>query len=282
MKTLFLTLLLASFAFASIAGTKEDSLRIAALEHELSNQKAEMKEEFRYQLDKLEKERDMYMNDYRDNRNSLYLVVGLMATIISITLAFVQFTQSKRIKTNLDKNEERIQNELGKSEEKIHTELSKIAEANKVYLKSMIDQRAIEVELMSQYPIRIYAEDTGKASELRQLLSGYQFKTVSVNSVRDFSVDTLSENDVVVFYDHTEQKDIKPEESTWLESLLQKENFKNLPQETAILYYNEHSLRHSLSKQFRCVASANSFSSVYNNLMSMLHYKRYLNTQSNS
>lgn len=159
-----------------------------------------------------------------------------------------------------------------KAEDNVFANLSKIANEDKEAFKEAVRMKSIEIELMS-YPIYIiYDTDKKKtmSEDLFKLLCAYRFGNVKkpISYEGAFS-ERLDQKTIFIFcedsYNSDECKklmDMNPAIGVLGLGKYNKENF-------------------SLSEGHRCLNYANSFSSVYANLMSLLYYKRYLLSKRN-
>jgi tetrahydromethanopterin S-methyltransferase subunit G len=203
--------------------------------------------------DKIDRKIELLMNEYNNyisrvdmERNIFYVVIGLLFAILSI---FLTLRQNYMIK---------------KQAEKINLKMAKMANIDdpKAF-REAIKAKSVEIELMKDYPITI-VYDIQKSSncikEMEKLLTAYGFKNVEPISFNEVNK-ILNEKHILIFlkdsYDESLAKQIKcSKKNLTLGFRFNKENQANIK-------IDNH---------------ANSFSTLYNNLMSLLHYKRYIDS----
>lgn len=172
--------------------------------------------------------------------------MGIAIAIATILLSLLQFYFTK------------------KAEDNVFGGLAEIASKDKEAFMEAVRMKSVELELMSDYPINIiYDPVKGKemAFELYRLLNGYRFNSVSKPISFEAALsESFCPKSIMVFCS-----------DSFLEDESQKLLAKN--PDVGVLGYGERKwdLKH------KCLNFANSPSSAYNNLMSLLHYKRYLN-----
>jgi len=186
------------------------------------------------------------------NDGFIFSALGIFFTAISIIIVLIQWYSSM------------------KAEDKVYKRLAKLANQDKEAFIAAIKQKSIEVELMS-YPLIIVADEKcPEVCSLKKLLSKYEFNNVNVKEygevISDCNKNKITNMHVLIF--HKNQINIDR-----INEILDFQiNF-------GILGFGsrEELKNKDFSKNHNCVNYANSFASVYNNLMSLLHYKRYLN-----
>lgn len=150
-----------------------------------------------------------------------------------------------------------------KAEENVYKNLAKIANEDKEAFKKAIEVRAIEIELMREYPIYIICnndKDMDKSKSLYMLLSSYKFENIKRKTYQEALNKRFCDKSILVICEDSFNKTI-------FNLILGKHP------DIAVLGLGK---RFSIKKEVKCINYANSFSSVFNNLMSLLHYKRYL------
>ena len=172
-------------------------------------------------------------------------ILGATLTVVTIVLGLIQWYFGLRAK------------------EAVFKEMADFAKQDKEAFINSIKIKAIELELTTKYPIVIVSDlqdKTSKAKKLRKLLLAYHFKDVDLIEYKEADKHTFTSKSVVVFCDDSfdEQK-----------SLEIIKNKKDIAVFGLGRGFDKLSGHH-------CINFANSFASVYNNLMSLLHYKRYL------
>lgn len=174
-------------------------------------------------------------------------VMGLSFTLIAVSLSILQYIFTKR------------------AEENIYGELAKIAEKNKVAFKEAVKMKTIELELMNNYPIYIIESshdlNSDKPEKLYKLLQGYSFREVYKPLVFEAAIQEKFDNKSILLC-----CELKPDE---LEKLTM-----DFPNAGFLLYSS--SRYDKLGKEL-ILGYANSYPTVYNNLISLLHYIRYNN-----
>jgi hypothetical protein len=120
-----------------------------------------------------------------------------------------------------------------------------------------------------------------KGKELRCLLKDFGFKNSFSLKTSDISSRSkvFGKNHVFVLFDDTDDYQLieKIRYSKWLKKELPSELWE-LNKICGFLFINNTRLIHVFNdKKIECFGASNSGSSIYNNLMSLLHYKRYLN-----
>lgn len=182
-------------------------------------------------------------------------MLGIGLAITALLLVLIQWYLSK------------------KAEDYVFSNLAKIVNKDKKAFKKAIEIKAIEIELMSKYPIYIISDEQVKncnSSRLLSMLKEFHFEIVERISYKVALETSFSDKCVIVFCDEpvNEKRDIDmvkkflkviPKLGVFGYAIHYKDDFKNL------------------FKEKGCVSFAQFPSQVYNNLMSLLHYKRYLN-----
>jgi hypothetical protein len=157
-----------------------------------------------------------------------------------------------------------INQAIKKAKDNIFQKLAKQTNTSKEAFLKAIEMKTIEIELMSNYSIYIVSDDHfqhNHADKLYNLLVGYSFEQVKRLTYKDAKEKKFCEKSVIVFCDDSFNKES-------CKSIVDKS------QEIAVFGFGK---RETLNiPDMDCINYANSFSSVYNNLMSLLHYKRYL------
>lgn len=153
-----------------------------------------------------------------------------------------------------------------KAEDNVLTNLSKIANEDKEAFKEAVRMKSIEIELMS-YPIYIVydtAKEKTMAEDLYKLLSAYRMANVKKPvSYEGALSEKFDEKTVLIFCEDS----YNPAGC----SLLIDRN-----PAIGVLGFGQFNKEKFSLPPHRCLNYANSLSSVYGNLMSLLHYKRYL------
>jgi len=159
------------------------------------------------------------------------------------------------------------------AEEKVYRGLAKLAGQSKSAFKKTLKVKAVEMELTSKYPIYIITNQYRKnenASKILKLLRCYEFEQVNRISYKQASEMKFCDRSVVVLCDD-------PVDETRDKALV-KHLLKNTPNLGVFgyaIHYNSDFK--SVFNDKGCLNFAQFPSQVYNNLMSLLHYKRYLN-----
>ncbi len=160
-----------------------------------------------------------------------------------------------------------------RAQDAVYRELALIANQDKDAFKKSLKVKAVEMELTMKYPIYIITDQYKKndnASKIQKLLRSYEFEQVKKISYNQANEMKFCERSVVIFCDDPVDED---RDKTLVKKLL--ENTPQLGVFGYAIHYRDDF--RSIFKDKGCVSFAQFPSQVYNNLMSLLHYKRYLN-----
>ncbi|MDP4281611.1 MAG: hypothetical protein Q8867_05615 [Bacteroidota bacterium] len=171
-----------------------------------------------------------------------------------------------------------------KAEDNVFRKLGKIADGDKEAFREAVKMKSIELDLMSNYPIFIVSDEQDKncnSKKLLGMLKEFHFDRVDKLSYAEAGRMTgINNHSVIIFCDpeNNQPDDItedanRKKDRILMEKLLQKH--KNLGVLVYKVRYNNPEF-HNLFKESECLGFAHFPSQVYTNLMSLLHYKRYL------
>jgi len=201
-------------------------------------------------------------------------IIGFVAIASAIYQSFWGFKKTiEKMTTNL--------------KDKFQVELEKQAEAAKLALNEAIRMSGIEIDLKKKYRLNILYNGIVKEN-LNQLCNMLQSFGFSCTMHDQIVPPMLNGYDIILFYDDTnipekkydnEGKEILSRTSKWLNEQLCHEEILALKETCGFLFINKNSLQHNFKeKGIECFSASNSFATIYENLMSLLHYKRYLNS----
>lgn len=199
-------------------------------------------------------------------------ILGIAFALTAVLIGLIQWYLSQ-------KSENLINKKISGAEDKIYEELTQIWNMDKVAFKKSIDMKAVELSLMADYPIYIISDERGEKSnstKLYNMLIEFHFEKVERITYKEAKkIGDFCEKSVVVFCDpNTKNNDKRGEDRILVEKLLAKNS--HLGVFGFVIHYDD-----SFKKIFNdngCISFAQFPSQVYNNLMSLLHYKRYLNS----
>lgn len=172
---------------------------------------------------------------------------GFALTIVGVILGLLQWFFSLRAK------------------EAVFKELAAIANQDKEAFKNSLKIKAIELDLINNYPIHIisdFQKENSKSKKLKELLIAYHFKQVKILTYEEAFDHKFCNKSVMVFCDDSFNEAL-------CKSIIEKSS------NTAVFGFGER--EKLIIEKPDGLNYANSFASIYNNLMSLLHYKRYLN-----
>lgn len=203
---------------------------------------------------------------------SIIIFIGIGAIVYAI------YTVSVSFKKNLKDREQVLIN-------RFVTQFDELAETNRIAFLKLLQTSNIELDLMKKYTIHILfnGKDIDRREMLCEMLQCFGFKCTSL----DFGdLSTLGKFDVLFFYDDT---NIKIEESyqgkpsnfsKWLNQQLSNLATNSINTPVSFFFLNMHGLQHNFKNfSLESYSSATSYANIYGNLISLLHYKRYLNNQ---
>ncbi len=182
-------------------------------------------------------------------------MLGIGLAVTAIILGLIQWLLSVR------------------AQDAVYRELALIANQDKDAFKKSLKVKAVEMELTTKYPIYIITDQYRKndnASIIQKLLRSYDFEQVKKISYNQANEMKFCERSVVVFCDDPVNE---TRDKTLVKQLL--ENTPKLGVFGYAIHYKEDFK--NIFKDKGCISFALFPSQVYNNLLSLLHYKRYLN-----
>jgi hypothetical protein len=198
--------------------------------------------------------------NYQDFVESIYrwalVIIGLFAAILTF-LGWRTFKEAKKeLRGKIDK-------ELNNLLEKLAEEFNMKPEA----LKEAIKEKTVELTLKKDYPIIVLYGDNEcyKAENMKDLLKSFEFKNIWKVDRNTYN-GTFSEKDIVILFSKIDNND-------GLKDKIRKSK-------CAILGYGSiaRSDINDYVKDQDSINFCNSFATLYQNLISLLHYKQYLNS----
>ncbi len=206
---------------------------------------------------------------------SILVLIGIAVIVSAIYQLFWGFKKAIEKKTT----------EL---KDKLQVEFEKQAETAKQALNEAIKMSGIEIDLKKCYRLNILYNGSTKENleRLCNMLQGFGFSCITHNQIEP---SLLNKFDIILFYDDTnisltkiddQGKAVATNRSKWLSEQLSKDEILKLRDLCGFFFINKTGLLHNFKeKDIDCFSSANSFATMYENLMSLLHYKRYLNNK---
>lgn len=205
-----------------------------------------------------------YFERLDDERNAFFVIVGVLSTIFAAFLMWTLNGSKKEMMSEFDRKARAIAEEKA---QKVIEEMAKQAEIEPEIFKEAIRAKAVEIELRKRYPIVIVYDDENVGNTVKKLLRDFSYKSVNTIEINQFTPsDAYKES--VIFIVNSLGIDWNHSDNAPHPKL------SGLAPETAIFYFCLDK-RHEI-KDFKCVGSANSYATIYSNLISTLHYKRYL------
>ncbi len=275
--TIAIILLLSSGGWAQ-ENQKEIDQKVVNIENRVSVLEGQQKlfdSAIKVNRQKAEVEFDLKYNEIK-KQNS---IIGFMFSIMILIGVVVLYQFFWGFKKAIDKKIIELKNQY-------EIEFNKQAEAAKKALNEAIKMSRIEIDLKKDYRLNILYNGTQKDNleKLCGMLQSFRFNCISHNQIES---SLLNEYDILLFYDDTTDFLMKTNEkgetvttnkSRWLTEQLTKADFVELKDTCGFFFINKTGLLHNFKeKDIDCFSSANSFATMYENLMSLLHYKRYLN-----
>ncbi len=257
--TLYIFLLLAISLFAQTKLVKYQALPESNSNPELT-------------VTSLEQQREIIQTAQKEREDLLRFVewilgvVGVLFTAGGIILAVYNVKSIKGIKEQTEKQAEDIKR-------KIYNKLAAQLDVGKEALQESIRVKAVEIELM-QYPITIVYTDKREkrlAEEMEKILINYHFDNIETISQTGLEDKRILDNDVIIVFSNPEGR---------LDEKLKGKMDKNI----ALYGHGDEKgvSRGNLAKYTKCYNCGNSYATLFQNLISLLHYKHYLNKTQNS
>ncbi len=207
----------------------------------------------------LKTEYQNYINRVDVERNMFFVFVSVLLAAIGIGAPIyinnLSKTQGKKI--------------LDKISAQIASDPNALIEA--------LREKSIELALKREFNLILiyHGNDENNKNHLLDMLHEFGFKNCIEKKDDEINDLRLSKNHILLLFD---DKDEKIEMSSkWLIQTINEKiwSFKEI---CGYLYINNYGSKHNFDKnQINCFGASNSGSTIYNNLMSLLHYKRYLN-----
>ncbi|GHT86638.1 hypothetical protein FACS18947_6620 [Bacteroidia bacterium] len=213
--------------------------------------------------------------NHQDYVESLYkwvaIFFGIICTLFGSIFTFLGIKTKKDVEKEMN---DKLSRELNTTFNRLAAELKTNPDA----LKAAISEKSIEIELKNDYPITILhtaeKDELNNAKNMKNVLTAFGFKIVQNTLRNNASGNKFSENDIIVLFSN-----IKQEEQELLGEI-KKSNcailgfgtFNDVKEDALTL---KHLKEYVANKE--CVTFCNSFATLYQNLISLLHYKREVN-----
>lgn len=223
------------------------------------NEQTKINESFRNEL---KSEYLNYINRVDFERNMFFVLTSILLAIGGIVTPIMVHSLSKE--------------QAKKILDKISAQIASDPNA----LIAALREKSIELDLKRDFNLILiyHGQKENNRSHLMDVLSEFGFKNCfekNENEIKDLKLD---QNHVLLLFDDTDEKD--GPSSKWLNQSIQKDIW-NHKSKCGYLFINNHRLNHNFeTNEVKCFGACNSGSTIYNNLMSLLHYKRYLNNHS--
>jgi hypothetical protein len=213
MKTLLLTLLLATLAFAGVAGTKEDSIRMVELEKKVENLQTKLSERddlYESHLNKIQTERNSFVSFIESNINCFKWILSIATAFVLGLLGFFGWKHGKSLKEYKAELKEDAERELRKARDKAILEISSLIEKDPRVVKSVIDERLKDAELKKKMSICLIYSDYSKITDLKLQLLKFGIENITELKLKipAFTVANFKKklSDIVFIIDHLEEK----------------------------------------------------------------------------
>ncbi len=204
-------------------------------------------------------------------RDTLFTFITILIAIAGILTPLFSYILSKVLAKQIYKN--------------ISNEISVEPDA----LIKTLNHKSIEISLKKEYKfLLIYNGDYEEhADAMLELLKTFGFKKSSllskeeINETHEKENRKFNKNDIFILFDDTKtqykEDDEKPTKfSKWLKEDIS-EYIWSLHKTCGYFFINDENLLHNFKeKKISCFGACNSGSTLYNNLISLLHYKRHL------
>lgn len=218
-----------------------------------------LKEEWKYRVDLIQDEHDKQISELKEweirFQNRLAIIIG----VASLFLIFLTFFLDKVY--------------ASKIEGSVYKKLAKKVNGDKEALIKALEHRSTEIEIMS-YSITVLAESFDKDSEgfkLVKLLRDYHFDNVGKSEYSTFidKMDSYSyKNPNVIVLTNIKNKKDKKGSDDDIQKIVDKS-----PELGIIGFWKNK--EGEIKLEGDTTLYANSYSKLYENLMSLLHYMRY-------
>jgi hypothetical protein len=253
--------------FICIAGL---SLNIAAEEQQKTEKIQSYSEQelnfLKEQYNQLTNTNAGIINDLKEERKNhqdfVESIYRRALVIIGLVAAILTFLGCRTFKEAEKKLQGKIDKELNSLLEKLAEEFNMKPEA----LKEAIKEKTVEMTLKKDYPIIVLYDNNeiDNAGKMNDLLKSFEFKNIRKVDRNTYN-GTFSEKDIVILFskiDHNDELKDKIRKS-----------------KCAILGYGtvkKDDIKDHVTDQ-DSINFCNSFATLYQNLISLLHYKQYLN-----
>jgi cell division protein FtsL len=190
------------------------------------------------------------------NDTFFYSALGVFFAVVSVIFILLQWYFSVKAENN------------------VYKRLAKLANQDKEAFRASLKQKSVEVELQT-YPLIIVSDEKSQeVKELQRLLREYEFEHVGIEQYNEVQKkcdgNKLTKRHILIFCKGHVNKDSSAKILSYQKKLQfgifgygRKEELENLV----------------IPKDCDPVNFANSYASIYNNLLSLLHYKRYSNNK---
>ncbi|MDR1584359.1 MAG: hypothetical protein LBS55_14100 [Prevotellaceae bacterium] len=215
-----------------------------------------LKEQYKMLIDQnivIVKELKEERKNHQDFVECIYRWVFVLAVIVGVILSFFGWRTKKDVV-------EKVKNEWDTSLKQLALELNTQPEALKEAVQSKIDEN----RLKSDYSLKILykGEEISKANDMEKLLFSSGFKKVKKLSDNE-DLDNFTKNDVIILFSDITNDELKR---------------KIKESGCAIFGCGERTININNLKEYvsnkDCVTCCNSLATLYQNLISLLYYKK--------
>ncbi|GEM_PF-4640693 len=234
-------------------------IEITKYQESFDKEVQKLREEWRYRLELMQKEHEREVDELEMKQNSYITVASLIVGGFSLLLSILLFFLDKIFATKIEGS--------------IYKKLAKTVNGDKEALKKALRHRSIEIEI-TRYPITVVAESFDRNSEgykLYKLLNDYHFE-----DVRQSDFDTVLKN--ISDYNYKEPNALIFSGEDIDEDIANK--IISEKPEVGVIGFWKHKENESVKLNGETLTHSNSYGKLYENLMSLLHYMRYLKKNS--
>jgi hypothetical protein len=271
MKTLFLTLILASLAFTGVAKTNNDSIKIVELEKKVETLQTKLSERdalYESHLKDIQSERNSFVSFIESNINCFKWILSIATAFVLGLLGFFGWKHGKTMKEYKAELKEDAERELRKARDKAILEISSMIEKDPMVVKSVIDERLKDAELKKKMSICLIYSDASKISTIKMQLLKFGIENITEKKLETSAL-TVNEfkaisSDILFIIDHLEGKktDIQDQLKKELEGCKEK-----LP---AFFYLGKNNFPRDNDKIISNACRTES--TIYQNLLDLMRY----------
>jgi hypothetical protein len=185
MKTLLLTLLFTTLAFAGMTGTKEDSIRMVELEKKVENLQAKVTERdalYENHLKDIQAERNSFVSFIESNINCFKWILSIATAFVLGLLGFFGWKHGKTMKEYKSELKEDAERELRKARDKAILEISSMIKKDPMVVKSVMDERLKDAELKKKMSICLLYSDEQEKNKVELQLLKFGIENVTEQS----------------------------------------------------------------------------------------------------